>query len=124
MNNAVVSMGAHGGHGSNGGFYQNGFVAMNTPQQQQQVATQFLPPNACRRCHSGGCDVKIQDCGCLFHAVRYVTLWCCGVRTLGRSLNVKDLKCSGIFSLLFFSHDFCSCFSPFLLLHSIYHINL
>jgi hypothetical protein len=29
-------------------------------------------PNGCRRCHSVGCDVKVMDCGCLFHAVRLV----------------------------------------------------
>ena len=34
-----------------------------------QAPSQFIPNAACRRCHHGGCDVKIQDCGCLFHAV-------------------------------------------------------
>lgn len=39
----------------------------NNGLMNSQVAS-FIP-NACRRCHHGGCDVKVQDCGCLFHAV-------------------------------------------------------
>jgi len=45
---------------SNNRFTNNGLM-------NSQVAS-FIP-NACRRCHHGGCDVKVQDCGCLFHAV-------------------------------------------------------
>mmetsp|Transcript_55786 Transcript_55786/g.64420 ORF Transcript_55786/g.64420 Transcript_55786/m.64420 type:complete len:791 (+) Transcript_55786:97-2469(+) len=44
---------------SNNRFTNNGLM-------NSQVAS-FIP-NACRRCHHGGCDVKVQDCGCLFHA--------------------------------------------------------
>lgn len=47
-------------------------------------STGFLPsiaasisPNSCRRCHHVGCDVRLMDCGCLFHAVRAFTV---GVR--------------------------------------------
>jgi len=60
MNTGGVTVG--GAHAQNG-FFSNGF-SMNT--QQQQVAS--FVPNACRRCHHGGCDLKIMDCGCLFHA--------------------------------------------------------
>ena len=45
----------------------NGFMNNNVFMNPQQV-TSFIP-NACRRCHHGGCDVKVMDCGCLFHAV-------------------------------------------------------
>ena len=47
--------------GAHNGFMNNVFM---NPQQ----VTSFIP-NACRRCHHGGCDVKVMDCGCLFHAV-------------------------------------------------------
>ena len=47
--------------GAHNGFMNNVFM---NPQQ----VTSFIP-NACRRCHHGGCDVKVMECGCLFHAV-------------------------------------------------------
>jgi hypothetical protein len=49
--------------GGHNGFMNNGFM-------NPHVAS-FIP-NACRRCHHGGCDVKVTDCGCLFHAVSQV----------------------------------------------------
>lgn len=33
-------------------------------------ASLSFSPSACRRCQVEGCDVKVLDCGCLFHAVR------------------------------------------------------
>ena len=48
------------------GAHNNGF--MNNVFMNPQQVTSFIP-NACRRCHHGGCDVKVMDCGCLFHAV-------------------------------------------------------
>jgi len=68
MNNVGVTMVSH----SPNGFFQNGFPLNPQQQHQQQVATFVQVPNACRRCQHGGCDIKIPDCGCLFHAVRTV----------------------------------------------------
>jgi len=58
-----VAMG--GFHGQNG-FSPNGFSLVPQQLQQQQMASHIS--NACRRCGHGGCDLKVLDCGCLFHA--------------------------------------------------------
>ena len=38
-------------------------------QQQQQQQQQYQQGDSCRRCGTVGCDVKVLDCGCRFHAV-------------------------------------------------------
>jgi len=61
MNNGSVVMGSPHGPPA---YFPNGFGV--NPQQQQQHVMSFVP-NACRRCHHIGCDIKIKDCGCSFH---------------------------------------------------------
>jgi hypothetical protein len=71
------------GGGGGGGMNHNGFMSMSSggmmgQQQQQQPhippTASIILPNACRRCHHVGCDVKVLECGCLFHAVRILLL--------------------------------------------------
>ena len=39
----------------------------------------FQAFDTCKRCHVGGCDVKVLDCGCFFHAVSAIMKMLCAL---------------------------------------------
>ena len=56
--------------GGGSGFHQQPMMF-----QQQQQQQQYQQVDSCRRCGTVGCDVKVLDCGCMFHAVSRVVYY-------------------------------------------------